>query len=401
MVKKVLIFLVISAVVIATLAFFYRYRIIQYSADVFIRKALPSYVRIGKINLDPKSSRISLENIKILNPPKFSNQYLAEAGNISCVYKMKGKNILDGIELAEPVISKLTINIERLNDGKLNLVEMARVLSEGAVAPSKVSPVKSKTILTMAGNKKPSDIVKIPQAFSIKSGRIIFIDRLPSGKSHTITFENIDAKISIKMKDDYSGVLWVDSTGIGNVNGDLNESVKWVVALNPTTQGLTMSNRFEASNLKIQTFEPYYDKVSPLVFQKGTFSGTLIFDFDNGNIGSTNEIYLRDFAFYVKNGYENASFLEASVPALIKYLSSSFNEIVFDFKIKGSLGDLKYYLGPITKRAIIGAVLDKAIDALPALNSDGAQSTTGGKKTDIEKAKEYMDKFKTFMDKKR
>ena len=89
-------------------------------------------------------------------------------------------------------------------------------------------------------------------------------------------------------------VLEVSFEGVGYMNDNRDQVVKWTVSLNPTTPRLTMSNRFEVSNVPIIPLEPYYDKYSPLVFKAGKFSGTLILDFDNGIIGSTDPAALAD-----------------------------------------------------------------------------------------------------------
>lgn len=395
-----IIILFILAVIIAAV-FIYRYQIFQYSAEAVIRKMLPDYIRIDKITFDLKNSRIVLGDFKVLNPDGYSNRYSVQVENITCGYKMKGKSLLEGFEALEPSLKRVTINIERLADGRLNLTEMKTAQGEADKTQSSNQPKTQATASKLAGDRKLSDIVKLPETFAIKEGKIMFIDRLPSPKPRLITFENINADVSIKLDELYSKILNLSSTGEGNINGAPNERVKWAISLNPTTPKLTMSNRFEVSNADMLPFEPYYDRYSPFVFKKGRFSGTLIFDFDNGNIGSTNEIHLADIMFYIKREWENAQFWETSVQDLAKYFTSSFGDIVFDFKIKGEMSNPKFYLGPISKQALASMAIDKISTAISeAAKSKSGQAGEAGGKSDIEKAKEYIDLFQGLLKKK-
>jgi len=416
MLKRLLIIITILVIATAVLTYIYRYQILQYSADTIIRRILPDYARVDKINFDAQGGRLVLENFRILNPPDFSYQYMLEIAAVTCSYKMKGKSVLDGLEILEPVFEHPTLSIERLGDGRLNLTEMPKFLEAISAKNAGVSKergltpqprfakgsAKDKIYSSIVGDKKISDIVKLPQDFTFKSGKVIFMDRLNSSSPNLITFEAIEAKVSVKLDPSYTKVLWLDSTGTGNLNGNKDETVGWVIAQNPTTPKLTMSNRFEVTTVDIKTFEPYYDKYSPIAFAKGRFSGTLVFDFDNGDIGSTNEVRLSDFQFYIKKGFENADFWETNVPALAKYLTSPSNEIVFDFKIKGDIAKPKFFLGPISKQAMASMAIDRVTSVIGQLTGSQSQGSgsPGEPKSDLDKAKEYLDMFKEFMDKK-
>jgi hypothetical protein len=164
--------------------------------------------------------------------------------------------------------------------------------------------------------------------------------------------------------------------------------IKWNVSWNPAAPKLTMSNRFEVSNVDILPFEPYYDKYSPFVFKTCFLSGTLIFDFDNGNIGSTNEVKLSKPLFYIKHDFENAQVFETNVPDLVKYLTSSFGDVVFDFKIKGDMSSPKFFLGPISKEAIARMAIDKISSIMSKAGNSNEEAS------EIDKAKQYIDMFK-------
>ena len=407
MIKKIAVSVFIFLVVAVAAAFFFRYQILQYSAEKLIRTNLPPYVKISSMRFDFKDKKIVFNGFRLSNPADFSYTDMLEIKEISCKYALKGNNIIDGIELTDLIFMEPLLTIERLGNAKLSITEMQSVLNseQGLKADSSASPVTGNQgpgegiagknqIPNIIMGKKISDIRKLPQDFLLRDGKITFIDRFNSSKLIQITFENVMAKVSLKLNDTYTSCLEVSSTGEGCLNGNRNEVVKWAISYNPTTSRLTMSNRFEVSNLDLVTLRPYYDRYSPLYFVRGRFSGSLIFDFDNGNIGSTNEIRLTDFRFYVKPGLENSAFWETTVPDLVKYFSTPYGEIVFDFKIKGDMANPKFYLGPISKQAIAAMAVDKIQDVISGISGSAAQGPSGQPASDIEKAKKYIDLIK-------
>ena len=392
--KKIIITLIISILILGFALFIYRYNILQYTAETLIRKYLPSYVKIDTIKFDFRKGDVILGSFKVLGPPGFSKEYLVEVEKIVCHYKMLGRNIIDGLELDSPVLSNVVLNIERLDNGKVNLIEAEALIEKSpAAAPSVKEPVErtdGQTVPEPQKKRLAGGKVKLPESFLVKGGKIIFIDRLVLPNPNTITFEDIDTDLTLKMDEYYTKVIAVSSKGTGHVNGNIDQTVKWAVDLNPTTPRLTMSNSFEVSGVPIVPFEPYYNKYLPLVFKSGKFSGLLIFNFDNGSIGSTDEVRLSGIKFYVKPGYENAQIWDTTVPDLVKYFTSPYGEIIFDFKIKGDMADPKFYLGPKSKEAIFSMAVDKISAAI----QKSADSSGGAPKSDIGKAKEYIDILK-------
>lgn len=405
MMKKAALFVVIFLVIAIAAAFFFRHQILQYSAEKLIRNSLPPYVKIDTMRFDFKDRKVVFGGFRLSNPDGFSYADMLEIKEISCKYGLKGKNIMDGIELTDLVFKEPVLTIERLGDARLNLTEMQSVLDKGSPDSSQLTvdstqmsdnEKKSGEGNVIFGGKKISDVIKLPGDFLLRDGKIIFVDHYNFSKPITVTFENVTAKTAVKLNDTYTRCLEVASTGEGCLNGNRNEVVKWVISYNPTTPRLTMSNRFEVSNLDLVALRPYYDRYSPLYFVRGRFSGSLIFDFDNGNIGSTNEIWLTDFRFYVKQGFENAAFWETTVPDLVKYFSTPYGEIVFDFKIKGDMASPKFYLGPISKQAMAAMAVDKIQDVISSVSQSGAQ---GQPSSNVDKVKGYVDLIKGLMKK--
>ncbi|MGB3113102.1 MAG: hypothetical protein WBC00_00575, partial [Candidatus Omnitrophota bacterium] len=141
------------------------------------------------------------------------------------------------------------------------------------------------------------------------------------------------------------------------------------------------SNRYEVSDLNVLLFRPYYDRYSPIDIKKCRVSGTLVFDFNSGNIGSMNTLRLSDLRFEVMRDASGVGFWEASIPEIIEYLRTSSGEIVFDFKIKGDMNNPRFYPGPHLKQAIQMKVVDTIADAL-APKEEGQGGVAG--KSDAE-----------------
>ncbi len=393
MIKKPAIITAVIFILIICSIFIYRYQIIQYASEKLIRKYLPAYVKIDSIRFDFGKGDVVLGGFKILDPPEFSKEYLVEIERITCHYKLRGKTILDGMELSGPVLNNVLLNVERLGNGKINLIAAQALIGASPEAADSAKETRTGTNAGFSGtsvNKKPSWAGRLPETLKISNGKIIFTDRMAGANPNILSFENIDAELALKTDEYYTKIVSLASAGQGYVNGDREEEVKWTMTLNPTTQRLTMSSRFDVYNVAITPFAPYYDRYSPFVFKKGKFSGVLIFDFDNGNIGSSNELRLAGLQFFIKPGYENAEFWQTTIPDLVKYFTSPYGEIVFDFKIKGDMSSPSFYLGPKSKKAVISMAVDKISAAIQkSAGGDGASP-----KNDLEKAKDYIDLFK-------
>lgn len=405
MIKKMLIALVILAIISAAV-YIYRQAIVQYYGEKFIRDNLPGYVKIDKIKFDLGNNVFSLGGLKILNPPDFLAKYSLAIEEVRCEYRIKGAIIPKGLDVIGISFKRPEVSVERLPGGKMNLVEMDRFtksfpvknmpadLSEEAREAKPVPRTPAPQSINRA--KKLSDIVKLPPSFSIKDGKIYFIDSVPYQKPYEIIIDSINGDVSMSFNDSYTAILNVAFTLQGNLNGASDETLKWKASIDPKAPRLTMSNRFEVSNLQIRTFEPYYDAQSPIVFKQGNFSGDLVFDFDNGNIGSTNEVRLSNVVFWIKQGSENGQFWDASVQDLISYFTSTSGDIIFDFKIKGDIAHPLFYLGPISKRALTSMALDKissyAINQMTK-PADAAASGT------VDKTKDYINMFRELIKK--
>lgn len=397
--KVILTIIILTAAVSLAAVFIYRYQIIAYSTEKILRSALPDYIKVDGIKFDFNRSKVALEGFKINGPKGYSDAYIAEISEIECGYKMKGKTILDGLQIINPVIKNMVLRVERNPDGVVNLSKMGEVLGAGSIV-TPGDPVSTSVAAgrAVAAPKSPkaSDFIKLPQDFSVKNGKVVFVDRLNMSGAHVITFENIEANIGLKMNDTYSDVLGFSSTGSGNLNGKRDEVIHWDMTFDPKASKLTMSTRFNVSGVNMLPLEPYYDRYSPFSFESGRISGTLVFDFNNGNIGSTNELRISDLKFSIKPGYEDALVFDTAVKDLVKYFTSSSGDVVFDFKIKGDMAAPRFYLGPISKQAVTAMVVDKVSDMIQQMSSKDTAASGAAAKSDVGKA---IDMIKGFMEK--
>lgn len=393
MFKKIIIALILIVVIIGAALYIYRYAIIKYYAEKIVRENLPEYVKIDSVNFDFTNNKVSVTNFRILNPPGFSSQFLIKINDISCRYGIIGKGIPRGLEISDILLSGADIRIERLKGNRMNVTEEDKFLKSFPAKEAK-SPKPAVQDAGKESNIHLSDLIKLPHSFKLENSKLVFLDRIPYDNPYIITIEAVAGDFSLNFSEDYSKITDLSFTLSGRLNGYEKESIKWAASLNPMAANLTMSNRFNVSGLNILTFEPYYDRYSPFVFKKGRFSGELVFDFDNGNIGSTNEIYLSGINFSIKQGYENAQIWDTTVPDLVCYFTTASGDIVFDFKIKGDMAHPVFYLGPISKRAVASMVIDK-------ISSYAAQAAgqKGGANTDIGKAKEAVDVLRQFLKK--
>ncbi len=367
--KKFLLIVLVLVIASGAGIWYYRHDIFQFSAENAIKRMLPGYVRVDRLIFDLEGEVLTIEGFSILNPKGFQNRHLATIATITCRYKMRGRNILDGIEITDIEAVDSLINIERLSDGRLNLNEVAAMMSEDKPAqlPKKTEKKVSAgeaAVGGIMGDRAISDLLVLTDIIDVKNGKFTFLDKAVAARPFYMTFEGVDGQITLRLSNDLTEVLGAGTTGKGYINGDKAQPVRWVVSLDPTTPGLTMSNRIEPENVDIILFKPYYDKYSPVDIKSGRFSGTLIIDFHNDNIGSDNILKLRGLEYTERPSGFASGFWEVSISDIVRYLETTPGEIVFDFKIKGSMDKPRFYPGPNVSRAIQSFAVDTVSDLI-------------------------------------
>ncbi len=386
--KKVLIVLLVILLAGGAYLYFNWQGIFQQSAEGLIMKNLPPYVKIDRVIFNFKENELEVKNFRILNPQGFKNKYLAVIDRIVCKIALQGKNILDGIEVTDITAQNPVIYIDRMKGGKINVNEMGEFM-ESSPSPIESAPRVPQKKETRKEKFKISDIVKLTETIDLNNGRVEFYDEVVLSPYYAITFDKVNAKLNLKLNDDYTGALSVGSTGNGYVNGDLSQKVGWSINMDPTKPELEMSSRFEPNNVDLTLFRPYYYKYSPIYIKSGRFSGVLIYNFDNGNIGASNTINIRNLEFEQKETSESAGFWQVPVAQLIEYLKTSPNEITFDFTIKGSMNNPSFNVGPITRKAIQSMAVDTITDLAESFTKKGSGEGAGAAaegQSDAEKA---------------
>lgn len=392
-----LVTLVVFAAMAAAVLYIFRNELFQYSAETILKKNLPDYITVESLAFDPEKGTLRVNGLSVKNPDGYEDRYLARIDVLACAYKMRGKNITDGIEITDITADRATINIERRRDGRLNINDMGSVLASGkqtqpeAQAPQTKPAAQGFGIPNPLKGKDISDFLTLTDTINIKDGKVILKDKRLAGGNYQLSFDTVNGTIRIPLSENMRQVREVATQGSGIINGDQSQRVGWVISMDTLKTALTMSNRIELSGVSLSLIKPYYDPFSPIDIRSGTVSGTLVCDFDSGNIGAMSTLKFRNLRFAMKEDQSSAGLWNAAIPDLVKYLQSAPNEIMFDFKIKGSISKPQFYPGPIVRQAIQSMTVDKISQAIQEATKDnsqesGAAAGSQAEKSDTEKA---------------
>jgi len=398
-----IILITLLVIILASAGYIYlnRQALLNQSIDKVLANLLPSYVEIDNLSLDLDKKTINVKNLRIKNPRGFSHPYLAEIPFISCKYNQRDNaNLLKGINIDDIRLSGIELYIDRNHSGDVNLGQMEDVLKDSK--PAQKMGAKSKLMglfsYLLSPVKDISQLLDIDPVFNITSGTFTFDDSYIDSRGYITTIEDIAAVVALDFTKGFKGVDYLTTEGKGLVNGKNGQYLEWDTKYNPTTKKLTMTNNFIIRNVDFLHFAPYYDEYSPFTFKKGKASGELVFNFDNGDIGSTNEIRFSDMEFEPKKDNSFNKFWPTGTEDLYKYFSDPSGEIVFDFKIKGSIEEPEFHLGSKTKRALSRMAVYKIADVIFKDNKeDGSdqQSSDGSsqEKSDLEKVLDIIKSF--------
>lgn len=371
-----LLFLFVLAAIAGGLIYYYRIDIFKMSADTIVKKMLPEYIDIDKLTFDLEKRTMEINGFGIRNPRQFTNKYIVHIDSIYCEYKLKGATILNGIEVTRIDANSPVITLERLRSGQLNASSMQEVISP----PKKLSDIVSEKEASQIQKKMPkfdpgkmSDFFTITDRVRINDGQILFIDHSMGPRTLSYTFSDVQGTIILDLVNNYTELKELQTFGRGFVNADASQRIEWAIKYFPKTQALTMSNRFDVYGVEITQFSPYYDTYSPIAINRGRISGSLVFDFDNGNIGSTNTVTFHDLVFAPKPGSIADRYWAVGAGDLVQYLRSRSGDIYFDFKIKGNINDPRFYPGPIVKSAIQRLAMDKISEIVQQVQGGGQE----------------------------
>ena len=362
--KKIFLVLLVLLAALIAAAWYLRYDILRFSADIVLKRTVPGNVAIERIVVDPSLSKVDVYGLMIGNPPGFSDTLFADVAVLTVKYRMRGKTVLSGLDITGLELTDPVVNIERLSNGKINLnaIKMAPPGGDAARLPEFEIKMPAGSVETGPGTgvvKKISEAVNISGRIpvALKNGRVFFLDRMAGREPFRIAFEGINSDIGLFLDDGYE-ILSLATEGSGFVAGDPSQRVNWRISADLASEEITMSNRIEPENVDIVLFKPYYDQYSPVDIKNGRVSGTVIFDLHDGNIGSDNTLRLRSLVFTERDTRHASMFWDTSITDLVKYLELSSGETVFDFKIKGPLENPRFYPGAHVSRAIRNLAVD-------------------------------------------
>ncbi len=400
-IKIVMIILLVMVLASAGYIYLNRQQLLNQSIDKVLTNVLPPFMEIDSLSLDLDKRTIKIVNLRIKNPRGFSHPYLAKVPSVSCSYKARdNSNLLKGINISDIRIEELEIYIDRNRSGEVSIQQMEKVIKSSK--PIKKMGAKDKIMgifsYLLSPVKDISQLMEIDPVFDISSGVLTFDDSYIDNRGYITTIKDIRAMVTLDLRKDFKGIDYLTSTGRGVVNGNRPQYLEWETRYEPTAKKLTMMNNFIISDVNFVHFAPYYDRFSPFIFKKGRASGELVFNFDNGNIGSTNEIRFSNLEFEPKKDHSFNKFWPTGTEDLYKYFSDPSGEIVFDFKIKGSMDNPEFHLGSKAKRALSRMAIYKIADVIFKEDKDHeankeSQDESSQDKSDLEKVLDIIKSF--------
>ncbi len=429
--KKFIIFMLIIVILLLCIAgavYFFRDDIFQYSAESLIKKNLPDNMTVEEVNFNIEKGYLDILGFRLLNPPGYEKKYLCYIRRFICEYENKGLSITDGITVTGITAEFPELYVERRSDGKINLQEVIESMqatghennfkslsdtipepvtvkgdyAEEAISKNEVVQnnfVKEKIYAGLAGFDI-FDFLELTDTIKITGGNFIFKDFTPE-PVYQLSLDDINGKVRFIFNDDYKKLISIETRGDAIVNGYRDQNLEWVSILEPNDIAPAMSNTFKVENIDITRFKPYYDQYLPIDIINARASGKFVINFDNGNIGSSNTVKLRDLKFIVKKDTSSSRYWEGAFNEILKYLTSAHGETIFDFKIKGSMENPAFYPGPYVKTAIQNMMVDKISQAVKSIQKDSSGQAQPGSnpapasrpKTDAEKVVDIINMF--------
>ncbi len=403
----ILISVVLVAAGLAAYVYFNRQALLDRGVDKMLQDYLPEYVEIDDLKIDLNEQTVLIKGFRVRNPAGFSNPYLIEIENISSSYsQLDEKNILKGLSLSSIELFRMRVFLERDSGNTLNIQKMESVLKHArAEKPQGIKSWIQSFILYLSGPVKNIDqFLKIHPVFNINNGALFFRDYYIDNKQgYPTSIENIQGAMQLGIDKDFKSINHIASQGRGLVNARPGQFLSWEIEYDPTREKLSMSNTFDIERVDFTHFRPYYDKFSPFIFRAGKASGRLVFNFEDAEIGSSNEVFFSGLIIEQKQDHSFNRFWPSGADDLYRYFSSEQGDIVFDFKIKGPMAEPKFYLGSKTKRAlaymvvqkVAGRIFQKEPGASDTADSD-TQAEDGAQEQKRSRLDNLLEIFKNF-----
>ncbi|GEM_PF-6654490 len=115
---------------------------------------------------------------------------------------------------------------------------------------------------------------------------------------------------------------------------------------------VNLDAQIDAQAVNLALLCPYINRYTPFIFHGGLFTSASDLRIYNNRIDSPTTVVFHAIDMNVKPYTENSQFLEANLGKLVPYLESRRGEIIFDFYLTGTPGNITAGVGPRVRNAI-------------------------------------------------
>ena len=362
MLKRVFIVVVIILAFLVASVYIFRANIKQYAVTTILRSFPLPNVALANVNFDETTGKLNLEEVKVKNPKGFKNKYIMEANSvdmdISFVTKPNLRLNISNIDITDPVFY-----VERSSNGKWNFQEYGKK-DKLASLPQKESFDIIKRAFAEEAEKKSK--VVLPRNIYINNGVVYLLDNfITYGKTHIVNFFPLTGTISLHYLPEKNKYEKIRFNGSCNIDGDVNRVLKGDLEIYPAKDIPAYIWKFNAYNVPLATIKPYLDRYTPFIVKQGSFNMASTLKSEGGLVEGGYTMELMDLDFAINPKKSNIPFLETSAKKLTMYLTNQKGNVVIDFKQKGKVGEeIRWSLGPITKRAIGLMTIDTVIEVI-------------------------------------
>ncbi|MEW5758713.1 MAG: DUF748 domain-containing protein [Candidatus Omnitrophota bacterium] len=315
-----------------------------------LSKTLGFPIKIEKIDFNLDKGKVNFQGFHVLNKKPFSSDLL-DAESCTIIFNRDIFSQKRRFIIKELIIDKGIFNIERNKNGKFNIA-YNNFLNDISVDIS----------LAYADEFKGINFYKLATQLgkiTIKNSLVNFRDSYISSPPYKINFRKLNFNlIADKQQNNYIPLKCEFNFYI--VNGYYNDSqVSLEADIVAFKDHSDIKGILRTGQVDLMQFLPYFQRVTPFLFQRGLFSSITNFNLDGDIINSTTEMLFHKLKITVNPDKQNAQFLETSVTKLLPYLTSSSGDVLFDFVVSGPLSNPKAQLGPQVKQAITMAVIQE------------------------------------------
>lgn len=115
---------------------------------------------------------------------------------------------------------------------------------------------------------------------------------------------------------------------------------------------VNLNAQIDAQAVNLALLCPYINRYTPFIFHGGLFTSATDLRIYNNRIDSPTTVIFHAIDMEVKPYAQDSQFLEANLGKLVPYLESRRGEIIFDFYLTGTTGNITAGVGPRVRNAI-------------------------------------------------